>query len=301
MYLLMFVIMMSNVPRATPYGISILQKRTLFAQDEKVIITIRVGNNSARELKAKYFPNILEPILLMQDGVEVKQNEDFAKKEMFESVEFIRMNGQIDRKVDLALLFPAIKKGGTFEVFFKNKFFNLTGKPIKISQYDLPDLQSVFRAKTSMGDIDIKLYPAEAPNHARNFAILVREGFYKDMIFHRVARGFVIQTGDPKGDGTGGSGFPLDLEWSPFVKHHPYAVGMARNEERDSADSQFYICLDANKSLNKDYTVFGKVVKGTEVVDQIGLVGTTGPYGSPPNKPFEDIHLYSIEILPPTP
>lgn len=301
MSVLICCMLLFDSPKILPYGISIQQERTLFAKDEKVIVTVRVGNNAARELKVKYLPNILTPIKVFKDGTLLEQNKTFAEKAMFSNIEFIRLNGHIDRRIDLTLLYPQMVEGGEFDVLFQNDNFDIKAKSIKVSTLDLPDLHATFRLKTSMGDIDMQLYPAEAPNHAANFAILVAEGFYKDMIFHRVARGFVIQTGDPKGDGTGGSGYTLDVEWSPFVKHRKYAVGMARTDERDSADSQFYICLDHVKQLNKDYTVFGNVIKGQEVVDAIGLVGTTGAYGNPPSKPFEDVHLYNIEMIPANP
>jgi len=286
-----------HAPRVARYGVSIVQKRTLFAQNEPAVIWIRLGNNSERELRKKYLPNVMDYIVVKHHDKELEKNPKYAGIDLLKHVEHLRMNGHKDLAIDLARLFPAMKKGGIFHLFFKNKQFNLTGKKVRISTQKLPDLDAVYRMNTTMGVIDLKLYKEEAPNHVRNFAILVAEGFYKHMLFHRVIRGFVIQTGDPEGDGTGGSGFSLDVEWSPFVKHKAYALGMARGTEHDSADSQFYICLEENKSLNKDYTVFGHVVAGQDVVDAIGKVGTTGKYGDPPNKPFDDVFLESMEII----
>ncbi|PIE89255.1 MAG: hypothetical protein CR997_12030 [Acidobacteria bacterium] len=298
-HLLLFTLLLSDMPKVTKYGISLHQKRTLFAVNEMAPIWVRVGNNSPRELKVKYLPNVMDSLKVTKAGVELKKNKKYQKIDLYRNMSELRVNGHKDLGVDLTRLFPEMKQGGIFEVAYQSEHFNLTGKNVRISTEKLPNLDAVYLLKTSMGDIGIKLIKEEAPNHVRNFAILSAEGFYKDMIFHRVVRGFVIQTGDPRGDGSGGSGFSLDMEWSPFVKHNKYMVGMARATERDSADSQFYICLEETRKLNKDYTVFGKVVSGMDVVDKIGVVGTTGPYGNPPNKPFDDVALYSVEIVEP--
>ena len=296
---LLLMLMFADNSKVVPYGISLHQKRTLFAKNEAAAIWVRVGNNSPRELKVKHLPDVMDYLVVTKNGVELEKSEKYRKINLYQKVVELRMNGHEDLGIDLSRLFPDMKKGGVFKVFYRSPAFDLTGKPVKISELDLPNLDAVYRLKTSMGEIDMHLLKEEAPNHVKNFAILVAEGFYKDMIFHRVARGFVIQTGDPKGDGSSGSGFTLDMEWSPFAKHRQYSVGMARTMEMDSADSQFYICLQDRKELNKDYTVFGKVIQGMKVVDSIGMVGTSGPYGKPPNKPFDDVLLDSIEIVQP--
>jgi peptidylprolyl isomerase len=107
-----------------------------------------------------------------------------------------------------------------------------------------------------------------APKHVARIKELTRQRFYDGLVFHRVIEGFMAQGGDPKGDGTGGSGVKLPAEFSatPFVRG---TVGMARSQNPNSGDSQFFICFKPAPFLNGQYTVWGQVVEGMDVVDQI--------------------------------
>jgi peptidyl-prolyl cis-trans isomerase B (cyclophilin B) len=118
------------------------------------------------------------------------------------------------------------------------------------------------------GEIRIELFPEDAPKTVESFITLSKKGFYDGLTFHRVEPGFVAQGGDPKGDGTGGPGYTLKAEFNPR-KHVRGTVAMARSASPDSAGSQFYICFAPASHLDGKYTVFGQVVKGMEVVDQI--------------------------------
>ncbi len=124
---------------------------------------------------------------------------------------------------------------------------------------------------TEKGTIKFELYEKDAPITTKNFIELAQKGFYDGLTFHRVEPGFVIQGGDPKGDGTGGSGKTIPLEIAPNLKHKKGAVGMARSNDPNSASSQFYICLDdaSVKQLDKSYAVFGQVIEGQDVVEKI--------------------------------
>jgi len=127
---------------------------------------------------------------------------------------------------------------------------------------------------TDKGTIVIELYPAVAPKTVANFEKLSRDGFYNGLTFHRVEPGFVVQGGDPAGNGTGGPGYTVPAELSQTEKHLRGTVAMARtgddvNPQRASSGSQFYICLAPAPFLDKQYTIFGGVVKGMDVVDQI--------------------------------
>jgi peptidylprolyl isomerase/peptidyl-prolyl cis-trans isomerase B (cyclophilin B) len=124
------------------------------------------------------------------------------------------------------------------------------------------------RIHTDKGDIVFAFYPDEAPQHCAAFVKLARAGFYDGLTFHRVESGFVIQGGDPSGNGTGGPGYQIDAEFSN-LPHIKGTVAMARSANPNSAGSQFYICLDDASSLNKQYTVFGQTVAGQDVVDKI--------------------------------
>jgi cyclophilin family peptidyl-prolyl cis-trans isomerase len=123
--------------------------------------------------------------------------------------------------------------------------------------------------ETNKGTIKLELYPDKAPKTVKQITTLIGEGFYNGITFHRVVPGFVVQGGDPTGTGTSGS----KLGNIPFeendLKHEKGVIAMARSMDRDSANSQFYITLDAQPSLDGDYVVFGKVTSGMDVVEQI--------------------------------
>jgi len=118
------------------------------------------------------------------------------------------------------------------------------------------------------GKIVIELRPDKAPLTVARIRELANSGFYDGLTVVRVAPGHVVQAGDPKFDGTGGSGQTIKAEFSDLL-HVRGAVGMARDEDPDSADSQFYICLADRPHLNGKYTVFGQVVSGMEVLDKL--------------------------------
>ncbi len=128
--------------------------------------------------------------------------------------------------------------------------------------------------ETNRGNIVVELYPAVAPKTVANFEKLSKDGFYNGLTFHRVEPGFVVQGGDPQGNGTGGPGYEIPAEISPTEKHLRGTIAMARtgdqvNPERKSSGSQFYICLAPAPFLDGQYTLFGAVVEGMNVVDQI--------------------------------
>ncbi len=128
--------------------------------------------------------------------------------------------------------------------------------------------EDVIVLKLKDGDVYIQTFPDVAPNHVARIKELVRQGFYDGLKFHRVIEGFMAQTGDPRGNGTGGSGQKLKAEFND--KHHGRGtVSMARAADPDSADSQFFICFKDAGFLDGQYTVWGQVIKGMEFVDNI--------------------------------
>ena len=123
--------------------------------------------------------------------------------------------------------------------------------------------------ETDNGIIKAELYAGKAPITAKNFIDLANSGFYNGLKFHRVEPGFVVQGGDPNGDGTGGSGKNIPLEINPELKHVKGALAMARANDPNSASSQFYITLAPTPFLDGNYAVFGRVVQGMEVVEKL--------------------------------
>jgi cyclophilin family peptidyl-prolyl cis-trans isomerase len=118
------------------------------------------------------------------------------------------------------------------------------------------------------GVIKIEFFAEDAPKTVENFVTLSKKGFYNGLTFHRIEPNFVIQGGDPKGDGTGGPGYKIKAEFNKN-KHDRGAVAMARSNDPDSAGSQFYIVLAPSNFLDGKYTVFGKVVSGMNIVDNV--------------------------------
>ena len=121
---------------------------------------------------------------------------------------------------------------------------------------------------TSAGTVVVELYPKVAPQHVNSFVFLAREGFYENVIFHRVIPGFMIQGGDPTGTGTGGPGYRVKAEFND-LKHTRGVLSMARSNDPDSAGSQFFLMHADAPFLNGQYTAFGKATSGLEVIDKI--------------------------------
>lgn len=122
--------------------------------------------------------------------------------------------------------------------------------------------------KTVHGDIVFRFYAQKAPITSKRIIHLIQTGFYNGLTFHRVIPNFIIQTGDPTGAGTGGSGIPLPLE-SNDIQHIKGTIGIARSIDPNSGDSQFYISLTTLPHLDRKYTVFGQVIEGLEILPKI--------------------------------
>jgi peptidyl-prolyl cis-trans isomerase B (cyclophilin B) len=128
---------------------------------------------------------------------------------------------------------------------------------------------------TSLGNITLDLYPHLAPGHCKNMLALAKIGYYDDLIFHRVIKGFMIQGGCPEGTGSGGPGYTIKAEFND-TKHLPGTLSMARTSDPDSAGSQFFICLENVPHLDRQYSAFGKTADqaSLDVVQKIGTVPT---------------------------
>jgi peptidyl-prolyl cis-trans isomerase B (cyclophilin B) len=162
------------------------------------------------------------------------------------------------------------------------------------------DTKEVGVITTSEGVMVVEFYPDVAPNHVANFEKLARAGFYDGTAFHRVIPGFMIQGGDPntKDDnakntwGLGGPGYTVKAEFNS--KHHARGIlSMARSQDPDSAGSQFFICHADAGNLDGQYTVFGNLVKGFDVLDKIAATPTEAP-----DRPINRVNVISIKIVP---
>ncbi len=133
---------------------------------------------------------------------------------------------------------------------------------------DIKDPENTLLMETTQGPVVIAMRPDLAPNHVARIKELAREKFYDGIVFHRVIDGFMAQTGCPHGTGTGGSGQKLEAEFNrePHVRG---VCSMARAQSPNSADSQFFICFDDARFLDRQYTAWGQVIEGMENVDKI--------------------------------
>jgi peptidyl-prolyl cis-trans isomerase B (cyclophilin B) len=154
--------------------------------------------------------------------------------------------------------------------------------------------------KTSEGEMVVEFWPEVAPKTVENFKKLAHEGFYDGTAFHRVIKGFMIQGGDPltKDEsqqnrwGTGGPGYKVKAEFNE-KSHARGVLSMARSQDPDSAGSQFFICHGDAKFLDRQYTAFGQLIKGEDVLDKIATTRTTSP-----DRPVTRMNLESVKIVP---
>src|SRR5438876_4106895 len=159
--------------------------------------------------------------------------------------------------------------------------------------------------KTSEGDMVVQFWTDAAPNTIENFKKLARQGFYDGTIFHRIVKEFMIQGGDPNSKdpakensyGQGGPGYNIKAEFNDH-SHDRGVVSMARGPDPDSAGSQFFICLASVHRLDHQYTTFGKLIKGQDVLDKIGDISTTRNSMGEPSKPTKRVVVESIKIEP---
>lgn len=159
--------------------------------------------------------------------------------------------------------------------------------------------------KTSEGEMTIEFWPDVAPKTVENFKKLARQGFYDGTTFHRVVKGFMIQGGDPLTKdptsqhrwGTGDPGYKIKAEFSE-KSHVRGVISMARSQHPDSAGSQFFICLADAKFLDRQYTAFGRLIKGDETLEAIGDTPTGPGGGGEKSRPIRRMGVESVKIGP---
>jgi peptidyl-prolyl cis-trans isomerase B (cyclophilin B) len=161
-------------------------------------------------------------------------------------------------------------------------------------------MNEVALIKTTEGEMVLEFWADVAPGHVENFKKLAKQGFYDGTCFHRVIKDFMIQGGDPLTKdpamesrwGTGGPGYQIKAEFNDRP-HNRGVISMARSNDPDSAGSQFFICHGNPRFLDRQYTAFGKLIKGDDVLEKIGTAAT-----HPPDRPNKRIGIESVKIVP---
>ena len=159
--------------------------------------------------------------------------------------------------------------------------------------------------KTSEGEMVVQFWTDAAPNTIENFKKLARQGFYDATIFHRIVKEFMIQGGDPNSKdpakensyGQGGPGYQIKAEFNDHP-HDPGVISMARSSDPDSAGSQFFICLAPVHRLDHQYTTFGKLMKGEDVLEKIGNTPVERNAQGEPSKPTKRVVIESVKVVP---
>ena len=159
--------------------------------------------------------------------------------------------------------------------------------------------------KTNAGDMVVEFWPDVAPKTVENFKSLAKKGFYDGTAFHRIVKGFMIQGGDPltkdaaREDewGTGGPGHKIKAEFNDR-SHQRGVLSMARSQDPDSAGSQFFICLADAKFLDRNYTAFGRLIKGDDVLGKLGDTPVKSGNSGEKSKPLNRVGVESIKIVP---
>ena len=219
--------------------------------------------------------------------------------------------------VDLKQLYPSVGEVGTYVLFAVpngKTVADFVGTPIVIETLGDPkgpggaNTASLIKLEplryetmsTAAGDLTMTFYYDVAPNTVDSFLKLSSEGYYDGLTFHRVVPGFVIQGGDPKGDGTGGPGYTMNAEFND-KKHYEGVLSMARTQEENSAGSQFFVCLnyEQTKHLDNKYTAFGKVTP--ESMEAVKAIAATPLSNAESGTPATPQVITKVEVLPVTP
>jgi peptidyl-prolyl cis-trans isomerase B (cyclophilin B) len=189
---------------------------------------------------------------------------------------------------------------GMFAAAFATQAEEPSTTPPPAPAMSTPANNEVAVIKTTEGDMVVEFWTDAAPKTIENFKTLAKKGFYDGTCFHRVIKGFMIQGGDPLTKdpskeavwGTGGPGYQIKAEFNDH-SHQRGVISMARSNDPDSAGSQFFICHGAPTSLDHQYTTFGKLIKGDDVLEKIGTTPT-----HPQDRPDKRMGIISITIVP---
>ena len=168
---------------------------------------------------------------------------------------------------------------------------DMNGDSVSAKEKGAKNMNRIAVFETNMGTFEIELFEDKAPNTTKNFIDLAQKGFYNGLIFHRVIDGFMIQGGDPEGTGMGGPGYTIKDEFHKDLKHSSEGILSMANAGPNTGGSQFFITLDKTPWLDGHHAVFGKVIKGMDVVKKIGRTKTGFN-----DRPVKDVIMEKVTI-----
>jgi cyclophilin family peptidyl-prolyl cis-trans isomerase len=224
---------------------------------DRVLITVGITNDTAEDLKIE--KGVCEGLTVKDatgKALTMKECPDLAGL-------VIGPWETVTRRVNLARCFPDVAACGNFDVAWAHPLFkdsNLSAKLEVVDRYAVIELED-------WGTIVLRFYPDKAPRTVDNFQKLTEKGFYNNLVFHRIMKGFMMQGGCPRGDGTGDAGYKFEDEKSG-IQHKRFVVSMA-NSGPNTNGSQFFICFDPAPHLDTKHTTFGKVMEGQDVVMKV--------------------------------
>lgn len=277
-----------NIVYSADLDIVIQPMRDFFYIDDPISIAFSIVNNSESKIIIHSPPLDPSKIILKKGDTKIPQRSDI--KDHFQPFPlYILPRVAISQNLDIKNLF-AIDQTGIYELYYNENKIMIE----IIDTYD-PAMNYMGIIETEYGKIEIRFFKDKAPKTVKNFIDLANRGFYNGLTFHRVIENFVIQGGCPRGDGTGGPGYTIDAEINNLT-HKKGTISMARGRDLDSAGSQFFICLRRLPELDNNYTVFGEVIEGMEIIEKISRFETTGHLREPFDMPLEPVYILSVEI-----
>ena len=198
--------------------------------------------------------------------------------------------------IDLTAHFQVLAKVGRYELTYESG--GQSSESVTINVIEAYNSDASYKAviKTAKGDLTLQLFRKDAPLAVRNFVDLARQGFYDGLAFHYIRPGDIIIGGDPRGDGTGGSGYFIPAEFNKH-QHLTGTVAMVRGSEPGTASSQFYVCLKPQPERDGKFTVFAQVVDGMDTLTSLAETPTSGAGSKPFYRPLEPMVMETITIL----
>jgi peptidyl-prolyl cis-trans isomerase B (cyclophilin B) len=253
--------------QSTPVRLAIESTEKVLRPGQRMALRFTIENAAPRESNVNEPESYLEGLEVLDADGKVLRPVGKTKGITKRTVA-LEAGGFLGRVVDIAPAFPAIPEDREGWYRIRWSFGDVVSNEIRV----IVMRDWIARLDTNHGTIELELYPHLAPNHVQNFLKLSRSGFYEGSLFHRIIPGFMMQGGGPK-DPANEIKTPLNAEFTP-TKHVFGTVSMARTNNPNSAASQFFICFTGLPQLDGNYTVFGQVISGEEVVKEIERVKT---------------------------